>query len=109
EVLPALRLDVVDRLDTDRLDRVDELLAQRWEPFAGEARRARAVELVALVLRNEADQVFESPPRLRVAHDDRVGDSPVLSRVDAALNPCVDAEVQQQRLHAAREGGGSGR
>src|SRR6266498_1097247 len=75
-------------------------------PVAGEAIRAGPVQLAPLVLGDESDQIAESRPRLGVADENRVRDATVLSGIDPAVDAGVDPEIEQERLHAPREGAG---
>src|SRR5262249_30253756 len=78
EVLPDLRLDVVNRLEADRLHADDALIPQGRERLAREALRAGGLELPQLVLGDETDSIPEAPASVGVADRDVVGSPPVL-------------------------------
>ncbi len=108
EVLAALGLDVVDRLHPHALHPHHRLLPDRAHPLAGKLVRAGHLEPLALVVGDEADELPEAGARLRVRDRHHERSPAALAGLGPAPQPRVDAEVQQQGLHAVGEGGRRG-
>jgi len=108
KVLAALGLDVVDRLDPHALHANHRLLPEGRHALARELVGAGDLEQLALVVRDEADQLPEAGARLGVRDGDHVGGAAALACLRPAPDPRVDPQVEQERLDAVGQAGGGG-